>query len=142
MEKVLILLRGVPGSGKSTEAQRIIAAAPEGTTAHFEADMYFCRNGEYEFNPKALPEAHGWCQTQTRAALLDPRIETVVVSNTFVKKWELDPYLAMALELGVKVSIRRMASLYTNVHGVSQDRIQIMLDKMEDIEGETFINRQ
>ena len=47
MKKILYLLRGVPGSGKSTVAQNI------GGT-HFETDKYFMVDGEYKFDPTKL----------------------------------------------------------------------------------------
>ena len=43
MEKVLYIVRGIPGSGKSTFAKSL------GGT-HFEADMFFMKDGEYKFD--------------------------------------------------------------------------------------------
>ena len=138
MDKVLVLLRGVPGSGKSTEARRLMSGC-EGKSAHYEADQYFMVNGVYNFNPAKLPEAHGQCQAKTRAALEDPSVEMVVVSNTFIRAWELQPYFDMAAELGTKVIVRRMTNIYANAHGVPEDRVRAMLSAMEDIPGEELV---
>lgn len=40
------ILRGLPGSGKSTYAKKL---AEEGWL-HFENDMYFMKNGKYVFD--------------------------------------------------------------------------------------------
>ena len=51
--KELFLLRGIPGSGKSTVARSI------GGT-HLESDMYFIDSitGDYTFNPNKLKLFH------------------------------------------------------------------------------------
>jgi len=50
------LIRGLPGSGKTTMAKKI-----EGFE-HFEADQYFEKDGSYEFDPSELNSAHEECQ--------------------------------------------------------------------------------
>ena len=47
MDKVLFLIRGLPGAGKSTLAKNLGAL-------FFEADMYFLEGNEYKFNPLKL----------------------------------------------------------------------------------------
>ena len=62
--KKLVIIRGIPGSGKSTHASGLIKAyQSEGrTTAHFEADMFFTHeDGSYHWNPKQIGFAHQWC---------------------------------------------------------------------------------
>ena len=44
--KKLILLRGIPGSGKSTFAKSI----SNESTGHIESDMFFIKDGEYKFD--------------------------------------------------------------------------------------------
>jgi predicted kinase len=126
----LIIIRGIPGSGKSTKAREIISER-EGSVDHFEADMFFERDGEYRFDPTKLKDAHEWCQNQTRASLEAGR--DVIVSNTFVKRWEAQPYLDMAEELGADVKIIICKGEYGSVHGVPEDRIQIMKENFESI---------
>lgn len=62
--KELFLLRGLPGAGKSTLAKTIGGK-------HFEADMYFIKDGEYKFEADKLKMAHNWCAIQTQIAMVD-----------------------------------------------------------------------
>lgn len=78
----LILVRGLPGSGKSTHAR--VIANEIFRCARIEADMYFVKDGEYLFDASKLGEAHKWCLDNTRELLSDG--VSVVVSNTFTTK--------------------------------------------------------
>jgi len=114
----LTLIRGIPGSGKTTLAKSL------GIQNHFEADMFFISGGEYKFNPAKLKEAHAWCQSQTRNALA--RGEDVVTSNTFCRLWEMQAYLDMAKEYGAEIEIKICSGDYVNVHGVPGDVVERM----------------
>jgi predicted kinase len=115
----LTLIRGLPGSGKSTMAQSM------GIT-HFEADMFFMKDGQYQFDHTKIKEAHEWCQNQTKEAL--DRGEQVVVSNTFVKKWEMQPYYDMCRD----VSIITLTGNYGNIHGVPEEVVERMRSNWEN----------
>ncbi len=84
--KTLYIVRGVPGSGKSTFAKTL------GGT-HFETDNYFMIDGEYKFDFTKIKEAHNWCQSEVSNAMLLNYTtginEKIVVSNTFTQEWEL-----------------------------------------------------
>ena len=127
----LILVRGIPGSGKSTYAKKL------GLVNHFEADMYFIKDGSYRFDPSQIKEAHEWCQSQTREAI--KRGDSVVVSNTFTQHWEMKPYLDMAEELGIEVRVIRMTTDFGNIHGVPEVVIDNMKERFEDFPGEEVI---
>lgn len=120
----LTIIRGLPGSGKSTLAKKIDAI-------HFEADMYFVNyKGEYKFNPSKIKLAHKWCQKEVELTLAGG--ESVVVSNTFTQRWEMQPYLDMAKKLGAEVEAIKCTGDYGNIHGVPEDAIQRMRDRWED----------
>ena len=86
----LILMRGVPGSGKST---RVAMLKEEKGYEHFEADMFFMKEGQYAFDESMLPIAHDWCLTKTREALKAGH--SVVVANVFQTPESVRPYVML-----------------------------------------------
>lgn len=127
MAQKLILIRGLPGSGKSTLAKKL---ATELHAAHLEADMYFINEqGEYLFDAEKLPQAHSWCQTSTEQELMQGR--TVIVANTFVRRWEMDAYYQLATKLNVPIEVRVCTGRYKNIHGVSEQTISKMRQRWQ-----------
>ncbi|MGR5118199.1 AAA family ATPase [Vibrio astriarenae] len=125
----LTLIRGLPGSGKSTLAKQLAA---DYRAEHFEADMYFVNEqGDYVFDPLQLSQAHDWCQTATLQALNGGL--NVVVSNTFVQLWEIEPYLKMAKSLDKRVEIIEVNGEYESVHDVPAKTIAVMRRKWRAI---------
>jgi predicted kinase len=127
MNKTLILLRGLPGSGKSTVA-KLFPKAP-----HYEADMYFMdAEGNYKFEPRLLKVAHNWCAIQTQKAMVD-EYPVIVVSNTFTQKWEMDTYYDLADMHGYRVTSLIVENRHggENIHGVPTDKLEIMKNRFE-----------
>lgn len=128
----LILVRGLPGSGKSTFARTLVKAGYE----HVETDMWHTdAEGNYRFDGSKLAEYHRYCQETTAYMLAEGR--NVVVSNTFVKRWELQPYLEMG---AASVTIVEMPTVYGNVHGVPAGVVERMAKSWERVDAE-FIAR-
>ena len=122
--KYLILIRGLPGSGKTTLAKLIARDAP-----HYEADQFFMVNGEYRYDAAAIKAAHVWCQRQTENALADGN--SCIVSNTFTRRWEMEPYYAMAEKHGAAVVEAVCRGKWPNVHGVPDEVIAKMAARWE-----------
>lgn len=123
----LILVRGLPGSGKSTHAR--VIANEIFRCARIEADMYFVKDGEYLFDASKLGEAHKWCLDNTRELLSDG--VSVVVSNTFTTKKELKPYFDIAKQLGIKPHVILCQGNYKNIHNVPEETIKKMKNRFE-----------
>ncbi|MCG9579040.1 ATP-binding protein [Vibrio tubiashii] len=120
----LTLIRGLPGSGKSTLAKTIDAK-------HYEADMYFINDcGEYVYQPEQIAMAHQWCQQMTEQALL--KGDSVVVSNTFVQRWEIAPYLKLAKRVKAKFEVIECHNNYGNIHGVAPKTIKTMKKRWQE----------
>jgi len=127
MEKILILLRGLPGSGKSTAA-KLFAKAP-----HFEADMYFLdANGDYVFDASKLKMAHNWCAIQTQKAMVD-EYPIIVVSNTFTQEWEMEIYYELAQNHNYNVVSMIVETRHdgVNIHNVPEDKITQMRNRFQ-----------
>ena len=128
-----VLVRGASGSGKSTLVEKEYP-----NYFHLETDMYwYYEDGTYKFDPTQLATAHKWCQEETLKALESGR--NVVVANTFIKEWEIEPYLEMARKLNIHPTIIRLTAQYDNVHGVPLEVVERMRDGIEPIEGETIV---
>jgi predicted kinase len=129
MEKVLYIVRGIPGSGKSTFAKTLVNK----DYCHKEADMYFVDgDGSYNFEPSKIKDAHKWCQEEMDFLM---RLEhsPVVVSNTFTQEWEMGPYFELAKTYGYKVFSIVVENRHegTNEHGVPDEVLTKMRERFE-----------
>lgn len=132
MTKELFLLRGLPGSGKTTLANQLGGSL-------VEADRYFMEYGEYKFDASKLKEAHAWCREQvqnwmeTNGRGFD--VPRIVVSNTFTQEWEMKPYYDLAKEHGYMVFSLIVENRHggKNVHNVPEDKIEQMRKRFEVI---------
>jgi hypothetical protein len=56
----------------------------------------------------------------------------VIVANTFVERWEVEPYLKMAEQCNARIEILTCRDEYQNIHGVPQETIERMRDKWQE----------
>lgn len=132
--KHLVLIRGIPGSGKSTHARKHFPGHDMWEADTFHTDV---KTGEYNWKAENQGKAHQWCQGMTRRSMEQGR--AVVVSNTFTKMWEMKPYLDMAKEFGYRVEVIRMETRFKNVHNVPEEQVKRMEDRFEDYPGEKVV---
>lgn len=127
---MLILIRGLPGSGKTKIARTFDSEI-------FEADDYFMKDGVYSFDASKLAQAHQFCQENVRRKL--NRYSEVIVSNTFTQRWEMEPYFEIAADADCRVTVLSLfdAGLTDeelsarNVHGVPVSAISRMRARFE-----------
>lgn len=134
MKKELVIIRGAQGSGKSTTAA-IWANHPK--ARWYETDQYWeDRNGHYDWDWKRVHIAHEWCYDMVEAALENPEVERVVVSNCFAAKELMMPYIMAADRLKIPYRILLKFEKYPNEHGVPEDVVQRTRERMEPVVGE------
>lgn len=120
MDKLtLYIVRGAQGSGKSTLAEKLIKEGKAIT--HYEADMYFMKDGKYKWNPRLTGAAHQWCYLKVKESLESGK--SCVVSNTFTKASEVRPYIELATDLGAEYVIYHCTGEYQNLHGVPIEKV-------------------
>lgn len=124
--KKLYLIRGLPGSGKSTFALEFANAVG---AFNCEADHYhYDDNGVYNWQPENVHAAHLDCQRKCRHIMSLGK--DVVVSNTSTTEKEMKPYLDLATQWGYRVTSLIVENRHGNesVHGVPRET----LDKMRN----------
>ena len=121
----LFLVRGLPGSGKSTLGKMLAGGNS------FAADDYFTdEEGVYNFDPEGLREAHADCLARVLACM-DSEEETIAVCNTFSQRWEAQVYIDAAPDYGYEVFIIECQNSFDNTHDVPESSITAMRDRWE-----------
>ncbi|NXG00943.1 N4BP2 protein, partial [Sakesphorus luctuosus] len=135
--QVLVLLRGVPGSGKSYLARNLLEDNPGGII--LSTDDYFYKDGQYHYDPDCLGEAHDWNRKRAKEAF-EMGVSPIIIDNTNIQAWEMKPYVTLAQQFKYKVMFREPDTWWKfkpkelerrNIHGVSKEKIKRMLERYE-----------
>lgn len=132
MNKIKIM-RGIPGSGKSTYVRTNFADAEV-----CSADDYFMNpEGIYEFNREKLGEAHKQCMQIFLHAVISGQ-PLIVVDNTNIRFWEFAGYLQVGNAMLYEVEIIRIIAdpeiaAARNTHGVPAGAIKHMHKRIEGV---------
>ncbi|TGN19810.1 AAA family ATPase [Leptospira idonii] len=124
--KTLILLRGLPGSGKSSLAKIL---SEDGKYPVFSVDRYFTDpiTGIYEFRYQENHLAYRACESDTRSAM-ENVVPKIFVDNTFTMEWEMKPYFLLASEYDYTVFTMTLENRHEgeNIHGITDDQMKKM----------------
>ena len=104
----------------------------------FGSDEFFYVDGVYKFNPKMLGVYHKKNLDRTVEALQNG--QSVLVDNTNTQCWEAQPYVKAAVELGIKVMFVRCTGEYKNIHGVPDEKVIQMRNRLEELTIEKCLN--
>lgn len=134
MSKTLFIIRGLPGSGKSSFANHMWSSY-----VICEADKYFYdREGNYNFDATKLYQAHMWCQEQVEIYMKDNDAVSqyypeIVLSNTSTTEKEMQPYIDLAEKYGYKVVSLIVENRHgsKNLHGCSEETVEKMRNRFE-----------
>jgi tRNA uridine 5-carbamoylmethylation protein Kti12 len=133
--KKCFIMRGLPGSGKSTVAKDL--AGENGLI--FSTDNFFMKDGVYCFDPSLLGKNHALNFEAFSKAVIDGA-EIVVVDNTNIARWEYEKYFHLAIKNGYHVSVVTVgnfgvdsARVYfgRNAHGVPWAAYERMIARFE-----------
>ena len=143
----LILLRGIPSSGKSTKAKSIVGdgiihSTDDLLTATGDYRTFFTRlieSGDF----KDLSRMHSKNLSNAIKSMKDG-ISPVVIDNTNIKANEAKAYVVAALEMGFDDNNIQICDVGTrglsaeqlaesNTHGVPLDKIQMMIQSHKSV---------
>lgn len=123
--KILYLIGGVPGSGKTTLARKLVSEMNI-----FETDKFFYESGKYNFQFSMLGVNHEKNRLAVEKAMKQ-NVPEIVASNTFTTKRERAPYIELAANHGYLVQFIIVQSDFTSLHNVPADTIKKMKDRFD-----------
>jgi adenylate kinase family enzyme len=132
MKNTLTIVRGIPGSGKSTFCRTRYP-----NIFHIENDMFHYHNNDYVFSYHKQKDAIEWCTDMVTLAL--KKGMDCVVSNTFTRRDFVDSYVKIGQAFGANVEVFRMMGDFDNIHSVPEDVYNNMKNGFEDYNGEKFV---
>lgn len=130
MKKILLLLRGLPGAGKTS-----LASALE-IRAVCSADDFVTRKGIYNWKPETVSASHDWCQRKCRR-FMKKQVNKIIIANTMTSERELIPYYDLARQFGYTVFSVVVENRHdgTNSHDVPEATLEKMRNRLiENIE--------
>jgi predicted kinase len=127
------IMRGLPGSGKSTWIKNKFShVSPEGILV-VSADDYHVVNGVYKYDPCKAGDAHNWCLRQFVDAITgrSDAYEAIICDNTNTSLAEIMPYIRVATAFGHNVTVVNVicpleTAFTRNIHGVPYGVYQVM----------------
>lgn len=132
MAKLVYIMRGLPGSGKSTKAQFILKVARDfGLSAVIcSADEFRIENGLYVFRDSRYP--HDACLSKFNNEIRKGT-DVIIVDNTNCTNRSMKPYVSQAIQMGYAVSFFSIQPIDINtlmargLHNVPRESYERML---------------
>lgn len=122
MKKKVYLLRGIPGSGKSTYTKELFQRLRSDNEFSFDvcsADSFFLKTDEnnnlvYQYDISKISQAHAACMSDF-IDFLKRGVSHVVVDNTMINIWEVENYIKLAKCFGYEVVVIEFTPLKSSV---------------------------
>jgi len=141
--KLVIILRGLPGTGKTYIANEYLSHIgdvfdPRPEVPILSSDDFFIKEGVFHFDKDKLGEAHKWNFERFKEEI-GKETPFIIVDNTNIKNFHYYHYLDYAQRNNYLVLItivpdnnksnRELSTL--NIHGVTQETIRRMRSSFE-----------
>jgi predicted kinase len=126
----LILLRGLPGAGKTAFAKLI---SENNTYPFYSVDDYFTdKTGKYKFEFSENYRAYAECISNAEIAIAKG-ISKVIIHNTFTMDWELEPYFNLAKKYNCLLHVLTVEHYHNgaNSHDVAEEQLKKMAKKYQ-----------
>lgn len=132
MAKTLILIRGLPGSGKTTLATVLAQSETIKYPICSEDDYYRDENGVYNWSSEKEIIAKRKCLEET-IRFMELGCAKVFVTNVFLSHEDIDPYLQIAKDLKYQchVLIAQNTHGNTSIHNVKPEDFAEMKRQFE-----------
>ncbi|XP_047146565.1 uncharacterized protein LOC105843712 isoform X1 [Hydra vulgaris] len=105
LKKHLIIIRGLPGSGKSFLSSQIASSNKNISVSICSADYYFeSQECAYQFTGEKIATAHAYCRNEMINSL-NEKTDLIIVENSHSQRWEYQIYERIALFCGYNVTI-------------------------------------
>ena len=126
----VIILRGAPGTGKSTWAARYKAMHPTETIVLSATDYFRGRDGIVRFRADRLQQSHAWCRNFF-GLLIERCIPRIVLDNTHMALWEYDGSMGAAFRQAYRVFQHVCTGTFQNTSHISEQKVQAMRKRFE-----------
>lgn len=125
-KKTLYIVRGIPGSGLQLVASQL------SDTMFSPDDLFFTiGDGEYEFDPSQVKEAHEQCLRNILNAMRRG-IEKIAVYHTFTKRKDYYKYIKAAKAAGyIPLVVTTESSGFPGTRNVSTEKRKLMWQRHE-----------
>jgi len=140
----MFILRGLPGSGKSTYAKAIKeklmkAGVHENEVVICEADDFFMKKQpdgslKYEWDGNQVALAYAECQKKAEEGIVEGKY--VIIANVNPSASDLQIYLDMANRHNAEFKVFRLMNSFQNLHGVPPEKMEKYAARFYSYEGE------
>lgn len=134
LDKILYILRGCPGSGKSTIAEDLAKLF------NIEIDVICCaddyhinENGIYEWKIENLKLSHKLCFDKCMR-LMDSNTRRIIISNTNCTEKEINPYIKLGEDYGYTIFSLIVENRHNNdsIHSIDSRTLNRMESKLRN----------
>jgi len=139
--KLFIVMRGVPGSGKTSFVLNFVSSQFKDNYAICSADdcpIYYDENNNYNWTQEKCSVAHSYCHKQFNDAI-HRGVSFIILDNTNMQVKDFQPYVSKAKDAGYEIAYiefppdeaKLKDCAKRNSHNVSLEIIERMAKRWE-----------